>query len=279
MASYIYIILFAIASLVAADGVSNHTSNDTMPVCWRETYCRGLGHIPTYCKEGYEHSGILCYPECKANYTGHGQICWENCPEGYEDAGAKCVIPPDSYYPCPWYDICGITTAKGCMKCKEGYKKARCKCEKPGKVIFKKSYNRGKGEAPGCKPNTTEEAGFCYPLCKEGWDGTGPVCWRNGSGNASYEVQCNFFSYGATQAACDELNHLLEKSGITSIICMGSLAASIITGHVVGPKICRKLIKEILPKLEHTKVCNDVVLDYSGFAPSDFEPIVFPMKE
>jgi len=248
MNAYAFLIL-AIAALA-----SSHADED-MQVCWRDTYCRE-GKIPNYCNETFELQGFLCFEKCKENYTGVGPICWENCPEGYKDIGAVCVFPTDVYWPCPWYDICGVTVAKGCRdNCSEGYQSDKCACRRPGKTIKKKFYKREVGGKPTCPPKKEESFGLCYDSCKADYTGLGPVCWRNDSGNATYGVECNPFAYGHNATDCAALNHLLKKAGFATPICIGPLAASIITGHVVGPKICRNLIKEVLPKLKNTPVC------------------------
>jgi len=249
MNTYAFLIL-AVATLASSQ------SDEDMEVCWRDAYGRGVGTIPNYCQKGFELQGALCYPLCKENYTGVGPVCWENCPEGYTDIGAFCVIPASVYWNCPWYDVCGVTFAKGCRgNCSEGYHDVACSCRRDGKTITKKSYGRGAGDIPGCNPKEEECAGLCYEQCKTEYFGVGPVCWRNDSGNATYGVQCNPFAYGHNETDCEALNSLLKEAGITSTVCIGSIAMSIITGHVVGPKVCRDLITKVIPKLAKTRVC------------------------
>ena len=43
----------------------------------------------------------------------------------------------------------------------------------------KKSYGRGVGDPLGCKKDEEENAALCYPFCKSGFHGNGPVCWEN----------------------------------------------------------------------------------------------------
>jgi len=100
-----------------------------------------------------------------------------------------------------------------------------------------------------------DNAGLCYVPCNATYIGFGPICWRNDSGNATYGIECNAFSFGHTQADCDGLNGLLKQAGLTSFVCIGSLAASVVTGQIVGPKICRDLMKNVLPKLGNTEIC------------------------
>jgi hypothetical protein len=251
----IYTYLLFLAAITFASCQSDH-GNLTFNVCWRDTYFRGQGSIPDHCNDGSELSGPLCFPKCQTNYSGAGPVCLENCPPNFNDLGLVCNFPRDSYFPCPWYDICGITVAKGCFNCSAGYNKEGCACVRPGKTIKKKSYGRGPGSTPKCSPDLDDDGGVCYPKCKEGYEGTGPICWQSGSGNGTFEFQCNLFAYGETRADCDQLNQLLKEAGITSVTCIGSLAISIITGHILGPKRCRDLMKEVFPKLINTPVCG-----------------------
>ena len=42
-------------------------------LCWRDSYGRGVGTIPTDCP-GEEKDGLLCYPNCRSGYTGAGPV-------------------------------------------------------------------------------------------------------------------------------------------------------------------------------------------------------------
>jgi len=246
---------YVILVVVAFFGVSQ-AADGNLTVCWREAYARNYATIPNYCEDGTEISQGACYPKCKEGFTGVGKVCWQSCPENYTDVGLLCVYPGDTYFPCPWYDVCGLTVAKGCLNCtKEGYSKDGCACRRPNKTIPKQSYGRGAGSPPKCKPPLVEDKGLCYENCKEDFVAVGPICWRNSSGDETHKVECNPVAFGETKGDCDELNALLKKAGITSPVCIGSLAVAIITHHVIGPKICHDLIEKILPTLANTPVC------------------------
>jgi len=246
MNTYAYLVL-AIAALASSQ------AKDDLQVCWRDTYCRDQGNNPNYCNETFELQKHLCYPQCKENYTGEGSKCWENCPEGYKDIGDRCVFKAEDYWPCPWYDICGLITT-GCVgNCSENYEEHKCACR--GKYIPKKSYNRGRGEEPSCPPEKEASLGLCYEPCKADYTGLESICWTNDWGNATHGVECNPFAFGYNTTDCAALNKLLKKAGFNSPVCISSLAASIKTGDVVGPKYCRDSIKDVLPKLRKTPVC------------------------
>jgi len=198
----------------------------------------------------------LCYPDCAENFTGVGPVCWGTCPPGYNDIGALCSFPPSTYYQCPWYDVCGLTFAKGCLgQCADGYDMVLCSCYRPGKTIAKQSYGRGVGKMPVCAQTLSESEGLCYDNCKEKYVGVGPVCWSNGSANPAYPTQCGPVAYGRTQADCDELRKGLKQAGFDTPVCFGELAIFIATGKLTGPEVCKELITKVIPELAQTKMC------------------------
>jgi len=242
---------FALAFVVITQAADNPGD-----VCWRPGYGRGIGKMPYFCHNDTEISGDLCYPVCESNYTGLGPVCWEDCPPGFKDIGALCTLPVDIYFDCPWYDICGLTFAKGCRKpCKPGYHNDGCSCRRPTQTHAKKSYGRGFGHFPGCVPPKVEDAGLCYDACKTDFVGEGPMCWGNNTGDATHHIECNLITFGASQQDCDIFNAYIQKSGIISYKCVRALIASIIAGHPVGPTECIDVIKDIYPALKKIPVC------------------------
>ncbi len=178
--------------------------------CWKETYGRGIGSIPTVCSNGMELDAGLCYKLCKSGYHGIGPVCWGNCPPDFRDDGAFCYKPKPYDRPqYPWiigdqvgsdtkmWQRCEDANGKGnCVKeglivyakCKEGFNKAGCCLCSPacpegfadaGVSCTKPSYGRGVGVVPnGCTNGGEYDAGLCYTKCNPGYTGIGPVCWE-----------------------------------------------------------------------------------------------------
>ena len=49
-------------------------------------------------------------------------------------------------------------------------------------ICWKDSYGRGAGKVPDACPSGFERTGadlLCYPICRAGFSGVGPVCWQN----------------------------------------------------------------------------------------------------
>ena len=171
-------------------------------VCWKKTYGRGVGTIPTECP-GEDKNGALCYPACAPGYYGVGPVCWQSCPAGWTDTGAFChhdgqIIGADNSS-CPWYDKCGLTFAQGCSSCPPGYANDGCTCRIDPQDVAKNSYGRGAGNLMSCSAGLEEDAGLCYTPCAAGSNGVGPVCWDQCP--ADYPVACGA-ACASSQAAC-----------------------------------------------------------------------------
>lgn len=52
---------------------------------------------------------------------------------------------------------------------------------------WKNTYPRGAGTVPksDCPPGQENDAGLCYPVCKQYYKGVGPVCWAKDYGNGT----------------------------------------------------------------------------------------------
>ncbi len=47
-----------------------------------------------------------------------------------------------------------------------------------GVSCAKGSYGNGWGEDMICGQGEEEQLGLCYPSCREGYTGVGPMCWK-----------------------------------------------------------------------------------------------------
>lgn len=126
----------------------------------KESYGRGAGE-PMSCKPGQWQNGLLCYEGCRGGYHGVGPVCWQHCPPGtHTDFGLFCVRYP---------------TIKGWG----GWWIFRWPIMDWGWVHWKHSYGRGWGDPLNhCRPGTFQNGALCYPGCRDGFSGAGPVCWQ-----------------------------------------------------------------------------------------------------
>ena len=87
--NHILVLVVVVAAICNANGAP-------APVCWKDSYGRGVGKPISPCdaSKGLVKSGALCYPYCRNDtqptYYGVGPVCWQHCKPGYVDEGALC---------------------------------------------------------------------------------------------------------------------------------------------------------------------------------------------
>ena len=64
--------------------------------------------------------------------------------------------------------------------------------------LFKNSYGRGAGIAMVCAPDEEQNGALCYPKCKDGYHGVGPVCWQEMAVSDGFSNQLPFCSRSMT---------------------------------------------------------------------------------
>ena len=147
-------------------------------------YGRGAG-TPLVCAAGQETIAGLCYTPCANGYSavaGMPNVCGTNCPSGYTDTGLLCsrkgsIISADNSS-CSKWDLCGLTVDKGCTTCPSGYHNDGCTCRIDPSTLTKSTYGRGVGTIPtSCTSGDEKDVALCYPKCRAGYDGVGPMCW------------------------------------------------------------------------------------------------------
>lgn len=160
--------------------------------CWKDSYGRGVGEIPTQCTVGKDYQAGLCYESCKTGFSGEGPVCWSSCPSGYRDMGAICHIDKKLLVSANW--SCAKKLWGKCIwprtSCPDGYTNAGAMCglTSAGKSAppgfsgtfldpVKSSYGRGVGTIPTNCNGGDYDAGLCYSKCRAGYAGVGPVCW------------------------------------------------------------------------------------------------------
>ena len=156
--------------------------------CYQSTYLRGWGYPISTCNDDEEQNGLLCYPRCREGYFGNGPICYENCRSGYTNIGLLCFRPSNIY----WKSCCCVTFyfySTCCGNCDSGYSDLGCMCGTPPDSYPSAIYGRGAGTPLKCKSYEEMSGILCYPKCKAGYDGVGPLCWLSGC-NGAYTYSC-----------------------------------------------------------------------------------------
>ncbi|GLC46768.1 hypothetical protein PLESTF_000429100 [Pleodorina starrii] len=160
------------------------------------------------CNPGDEDNGSgTCYPACRAGYRSNGAtLCIQSdCPAGYDNLTESCFRRFDTYFKgccCTFWGCCN-------RQCSPGYADdGGCMCTKWPDIIWKSTYDRGAGypklrlrarksymprqwsalqsfsrktqsrgsQSLGCATDKEYDAGLCYPYCRSGYKGVGPLC-------------------------------------------------------------------------------------------------------
>jgi hypothetical protein len=227
--------------------------------CWKDSYGRGVGTIPTQCSGGKTNQAGLCYDNCKAGYTAVGPVCWSACPAGYVDHGAIChidkplTVNPEwvctAWFPkwmggeCRWKDT----------RCPSGYTNAGlfCALTSAGKGPpagfsgtyldpMKNSYGRGAGTIPTGCGNDQNDAGLCYTRCRAGYDGVGPVCW---GGPPSGWVQCGMGAAKSSNVCASIVFGQVASVGQMAITVASLGSSTALTAGMKAPEDASKLTK------------------------------------
>ncbi len=116
---------------------------------WRDSYDPD-DYCPDYCSDdGWGGAYAACQAAHPEGCDDDGFYVYAKCTAGFYEFGC-CVCSPD----CPaGMDDIGVSCAKD-------------------------SYGNGWGEAMTCGPGEEQNGLLCYPTCREGYTGVGPVCWK-----------------------------------------------------------------------------------------------------
>ncbi len=203
--------------------------------CWKNTYGRGVGVIPTMCSGNAANKDGLCYTNCQPGYRGAVTMCVPDCPPGFRDDGLYCYKPaPITRSTFAWQFGDGLNLDNAMARCRASPEGRRYGCENANAntIVYtkcpasyqqapvitnlctptcppnttdigiscqKNTYDRGVGRIPDCGGGTPQkDAGLCYKTCSPGYNGIGPVCW---SGCPTGWADCGAMC-GRTHGAC-----------------------------------------------------------------------------
>ena len=219
--------------------------------CWKDSYGRGVGTIPTECANGQGNQAGLCYSACESGFSGVGPVCWSGCPAGYSDNGAMCHIDKALTKNVEW--VC-TAWLPGWMGGACSLKKTQCPTDYTNVGLFcalnsagksppagfsgsfldpmKNSYGRGAGTIPAtCPAGQQNDAGLCYSQCQAGYTGIGPVCWAQppsswiqcGMGAAKTSLVCAQIVFGQV-ASVGQLAITIASLGSSTSLTAGMKA-------------------------------------------------------
>lgn len=170
-----------------ADCPPGYTNNGA--TCGRGADTILVGSEVADCPAGYKNMGLTCYRgpdtywhkcskhyKCRPGYTNNG--C--TCGRGASTLGASSMVCPAGYHQ--------SNITKRCITdCPAGYTNTGETCFKPASTLGMGSMSCKANEMllggrcfpmeGVCGPGMEMDAGLCYPKCKAGYTGVGPVCW------------------------------------------------------------------------------------------------------
>lgn len=85
------LVILLLISAVASIRIGS-THNMIHDYCWKDSYGRGVGTVPSNCGSKYQKIGLLCYDPCPSGYTRFVIDCHQNCPAGFTDQGLFCRL-------------------------------------------------------------------------------------------------------------------------------------------------------------------------------------------
>ena len=213
------------------------------PFCYRQTYDRGVGKIPTECPAGKVNNAGLCYDPCISGFSDKGTAtCTRDCPSGYTDTGLTCHYNgAASYSPVHW-DSCKSRFLGLCVgglvedACKAGYHKILSVCWIDVPAGFSGSsldpikdgtYSRTGTIPNDCVSTLVKDTGLCYAIPRSGYSCTLTACQRN---CASGTVSC-----GVAACASDSVNCAL--SIINMVVAPLAVILNVMTAGTEGNAI------------------------------------------
>jgi hypothetical protein len=177
--------------------IKYEVEKERLPYCYRRSYPRGVGEIPSDCanssleKDRTGGPAGFCYPKCNPGYHGVGPVCWQDCPSGFRDDGAFCAKPA------PYGRGAGRLPD---VKCPKGFWQrgvgAAAWCDNRAFWLWELQVTSA---TITCKRNEEMNGGLCYPKCKSGYHAVGccvcsPDCPPHLG--ADIGVSCTKHSYG-----------------------------------------------------------------------------------
>ncbi|MGJ8668766.1 MAG: hemopexin repeat-containing protein [Oceanococcus sp.] len=221
--------LFFFMAAVLLGGGSAQASID---FCWKDSFGRGAGTLPTECPSGTHKEGAFCYDDCEKkgdvefSRGGPGE-CTQVCPPGkaWQDQGFFCRKNEYHVSEYPWQGGDGLSNAKMYERCRKVHGKDNCTDN--GLLVFE-----------ACPDGYSHILGFCRP-------DEAPDCAKLGF-IGQFDLSCTKRIYHRTPRAkeCgnDKYgNPLIKQAGL----CYASCGSSAYYGE--GPVCWGQCSKNTLP--------------------------------
>lgn len=254
--------------------------------CWRDSYGRGVGTIPSDCGSR-EKIGLLCYDKCPAGYSRYGFDCHQNCLAGWRDDGLFCRLAEYGrgagypYWASDWFQSwprvqrceadhgvgnCEWWGAIVYPKCRAGFSPFGCCICRPNvpnciglgfnggiDLSCAKKIIIGTPYSASCPVDRENNAGLCYQKCKTGYNGVGPVCWAKAP---SIWVECGMGAAKTSTICADIIFDQISSVGqmalkIASMVLTAGGSAAATSGTTAAANAAK--ISELKSQLDAIK--------------------------
>jgi hypothetical protein len=249
----VFVVLLALVTSLSL--TATHQAGYEHEFCWKDTYGRGVGKVPSSCPSTKDKIGLLCYDKCPSGMKRSGFDCHSDCPSGWSDQGLFCRLAEygrGAGYPWKFGD--GLNSKKQYKRCESSHGKGNC--EKDGAIVYPKcksgfdnfgccicrpntpkcsDYNLNSGidlscakkikignpSSGSCGDGQDKDGGLCYKECKNNYKGVGPVCWGE---NPSGWVGCGMGSAKSSSVCASIIFDQVSSVGemALSIATMGA---------------------------------------------------------
>jgi hypothetical protein len=118
------VLLALVASLSLT---AEHQAGYEHEFCWKDTYGRGVGKVPSSCASDKDRIGLLCYDKCPDGMKRSGFDCHSYCPSGWSDQGLFCRLSEygrGAGYPWKFGD--GLNSKKQYKRCESAHGSGNC---------------------------------------------------------------------------------------------------------------------------------------------------------
>lgn len=163
------------------------------PKCHRYNYRTAQGHMVTFSRWGFD-----CHQNCPSGFANQGLYC-RKTEYGRGAGRSPCTgCTGCSWGGCSGCSDCSTSRCHGheegwgllCYpKCRAGYSNFACCICRPSVTCSHYGFNHqfdlscaksikiGAVRTGQCNGDDEMDVGLCYPRCRAGYDGVGPVCW------------------------------------------------------------------------------------------------------
>ncbi|MBL4630990.1 MAG: hypothetical protein JKY14_07465, partial [Paraglaciecola sp.] len=235
------------------------TVQASIDFCWKDSYGRKIGTIPSTCSAGFKREGMLCYEPCKAGYESSTLgACLQKCTNGFTDHGLLCRKAEYHVKEYPWQFGDPLNDSGMTKRCEA--KHGAGKCWKPLLVVVEKCKADYKHILGFCRPksvpdcaaegyagqfdlsctkntyfktpktahcanNQENNAGLCYETCEDGSYGVGPVCWSSCSAK-TLPTECGA-GCAANATSCAQQTTNLVMSVLDSAVSIATAVGTL----------------------------------------------------